>query len=55
VEHERDALGRRQRVEHDQHRETDRVRHDRRLLGVQGVSVPRDRFGEAGVQGLLPS
>ncbi len=44
VEDEREALGRRQRLEHDEQREPERVREDRCLLGIDLVVQAHDRL-----------
>ena len=36
MQHEREPLGRRQRLEHDEHGDTDRVREQRLVLGIAG-------------------
>ena len=51
VEHEGDALGRGQRVEHDEQREADRVPEQRLLLGVHPVLSAQDRVGMCGSRG----
>ena len=53
MQHEREALGRRQRVEDDEQREPDRVGEDRLVLGI-GVSVDGDdRLGEPAAEVVL--
>ena len=47
VQHEREPLGRRQRLEHDEQREPDRVGQQRLVLGVGAVGAVDDRLGQA--------
>ena len=53
VQHEREPLGRRQRLEHHQQRQSDRVGQQRFLLGVAPGFVADDRVGDVHVEGLL--
>ena len=53
VQHEREPLGRCQRLEHDEQREPDRVREQRLMLRVDALLGTDDRLGNAGLQGLL--
>jgi len=53
VEDERKPLGRAQRLEHDEQRETDRIRDQRLVLRGGAVGGIDDRIGEAQVEWLL--
>jgi hypothetical protein len=53
VQDERQAFGRGERLQHDQQRQSDRVRGQRLVLGV-AVAVADDRVGQAYVQRLFP-
>jgi hypothetical protein len=53
VQHERDPLGRGQRVEDHQQREADRVGEQHFVLGVDPVLAARDRLGHALAERLL--
>ena len=55
VQHEREPLGRCQRLEHHEQREPDRVREQRLMLGVDALLGADDRLGHAGLQGFLAS
>jgi hypothetical protein len=50
VQHEREPLGGRQPLEHDEQGETDRIRKQRLLLGVDPVLGAHDRLGHVKVQ-----
>jgi hypothetical protein len=47
VQDERQALGGRQRLQHDEQRQTDRVGQQRLVLGVHAGGVGDDRIGDA--------
>jgi hypothetical protein len=53
VQHERQALGRGQRLQHHEQREADRVGQQGLGLGVRLVAVRHDRVGQAHVEGVL--
>jgi hypothetical protein len=53
VKDERQSLGRREGVEYDQERETDRVRQKRLLLGLERVLGADDGIGQVHAAGLL--
>jgi hypothetical protein len=52
VQHEREPLGRSQRLEHNEQREADRVDQLRFVLGV-GLVAAHQRIGHVHLQGLL--
>jgi len=57
VQHERQAFGRGQRLQHHQHhqqRQPDGVRRQRLVLGVAAVVEADDRIGQVYLQRLLP-
>ena len=45
VQHEREPLGGRERLEHHEQRETDRVGQQRFVLGVEPIRAAHDRVG----------
>ena len=53
VQHEGEPLGRRQRLEHDEQREADRVGEQRLLLGVGLVVDAHDRLGQPAADVVL--
>jgi hypothetical protein len=53
VEHEREALGRRERLQHDEQGETDGVAEERLLLRVDAALPAHDRVGHVEVEGVL--
>jgi hypothetical protein len=56
MQHERQPLGRTQRVQHHQERETDRVRQQGLVLGVAaGILVADNRLGQPGADVALPA
>jgi hypothetical protein len=55
VQHEREPLGRGERLEHDQQRQPDRVREQRLVLGVRAVRKVDDRVGDVHVLRQLAS
>jgi hypothetical protein len=55
VQHERESLGRAQRLEDDEQGETHRVGQQRLVLRVRAVGAVDDRLREADVERLLPA
>ena len=55
VQHEREALGRLEHLEHDEQREADRVGEERLLLGVDAVRRADDRVGHERLERVLPA
>jgi hypothetical protein len=53
VQHKHEPLGRRQRLEHDEQRQADRVRQQRLVLGIHPVGTVDDRFGDVNADRLL--
>jgi hypothetical protein len=53
VQHEREPLGWRERLEHDEQREPDRVGQQRLVLGIGPVGGIHDRIGDADADRLL--
>ena len=54
MQHEREPLGRRQRVQDHQQRQPDRVGQQRLLLGVEHVGLADDRVGQVHPQRFFP-
>ncbi len=53
VQHERESLGRRQRLEHDQQRQSDGIGQQGLVLGVRAVRRVHDRIGDVLADRLL--
>ena len=53
MKHERDALRRRERLEHDQQCQPDRIREQRLVLGVGAGGRVDDWIGDVHVERLL--
>ena len=53
VQHERDAFGGRQRIEHDEQREPDRIAQQGLLLGIHARLGAHDRVRHVGLEGRL--
>jgi hypothetical protein len=53
VQHERQALGRRQRLQHHEQGEADRVGQQRLVLGIEPLRRAHDRVGHVDVERLL--